>query len=1034
MKPRGATLRRGAVWRALVLLLVLASGVLVVRAARAEQQPFFESIGQGQIPRGVVPSMAQDRAGFLWVATGDGLVRYDGYRFQPQSLSGVPAAQRNLGWIRTMLATADGRVWFGTETLGVARYEPDSGEIHLLEPQARQSPQATVRALAQDAQGGLWVGSVGGALRHYQPQQQRWQSYELPDPRVEALLVDREGRLWIGSWQGLLRLELGRDAQPRAVLQAQLGGRRITALHQARDGRLWVGTHHGDVLVHEPVSGASRMLAAPADTHRASPEAVSSLAELPDGQIWVGRASGIDVHDAADGQLLRQIRPEAGRDGALASRQVTQLLLDRAGWLWVSGYGLGLQRHNPHNTAISVLQLPMGTGHRQVPADVRQVLPLRSGEVWLATEQGGVAVLDAPLRLQARLQLPGPPEGRQPEVWAMAEAPDGSVWLGAGSELHQFSPQRRLLRSVAHGGGMSRRLMVARDGTLWIGTEDGPYRLRPGASRPERLLLGNGQALSGEMHGMAQAPDGSLWFGAMQGLFRLAADGDSLEPVKAAPQAGLGNPVVLGVLFDRAGRLWVDTAVAGLHRVRDWRAPLLHFERISLRHGELGRPFGVNLLEDEQGRIWTHMYVYDPERDRLHALTPVDGVSFGTGWFLSYGRHPDGRLLFGGSRGLLVVRPERFQASADQPPVVVSELRLDGHSSLSGDLRRGLILQAGQRSFSVEFAALDLSEPARLRYAYQLEGYDPDWIQTGADFRVASYGNLPPGRYVLKIKGSNRSGLWSPHELHIPVEVQPAWWQRWWARGLGLALLLLAVLALVQFRTRQLRRHQQVLETRVRERTLALEEASLTDPLTGLRNRRFLAQHIAADVALSQRRYESWSPGQPLPEGADLLFFLIDIDHFKAINDRYGHAAGDQVIQQMGQRLRPVFRDGDYLVRWGGEEFMVLARGSERRHAAEIGERVRQAVAAQPFALPDGQTLSVRCSAGFAAFPLIPGQPRALNWEETMALADAALYEAKARGRNAWTGVLQAQAATAQRPPPAQWLASGELQLCRSAD
>ncbi|MFY8087184.1 MAG: triple tyrosine motif-containing protein, partial [Rubrivivax sp.] len=340
--------------------------------------------------------------------------------------------------------------------------------------------------------------------------------------------------------------------------------------------------------------------------------------------------------------------------------------------------------------------------------------------------------------------------------------------------------------------------MVARDGTVWVGTEDGPFRLRPGASRPERLLLADGQALPGEMHGMAEAPDGSLWFGSMRGLYRLAGDGRSLEPVPTEPQAGLGNPVVLGVLFDRAGRLWVDTAVSGLHLARDWRAPQLRFERISQRHGVLGRPFGANLLEDGQGRIWTHMYVYDPGADRLDALSVVDGVSFGTGWFQSYGRHPDGRLLFGGSRGLLVVQPAQFQASADQPPLVVSELRLDGRSSLSGDLRRGLVLPAGQRSFSVEFAALDFSEPARLRYAYRLEGYDPDWIQTGADFRLASYGNLPPGHYLLKLRGSNRSGVWSPHELHIPVEVLPAWWQSWWARALALLLMLLAVLALVQ--------------------------------------------------------------------------------------------------------------------------------------------------------------------------------------------------------------------------------------------
>jgi hypothetical protein len=99
-----------------------------------------------------------------------------------------------------------------------------------------------------------------------------------------------------------------------------------------------------------------------------------------------------------------------------------------------------------------------------------------------------------------------------------------------------------------------------------------------------------------------------------------------------------------------------------------------------------------------------------------------------------------------------------------------------------------------QRSFSVEFAALDYSGPEHLRYRYRLQGFDAGWIDTGADFRVASYGNLPPGDYVLEVQGSNRTGQWSPQTLNLPVQVLPAWWQTWWARVLGVLAGLLALL------------------------------------------------------------------------------------------------------------------------------------------------------------------------------------------------------------------------------------------------
>jgi diguanylate cyclase (GGDEF)-like protein len=189
----------------------------------------------------------------------------------------------------------------------------------------------------------------------------------------------------------------------------------------------------------------------------------------------------------------------------------------------------------------------------------------------------------------------------------------------------------------------------------------------------------------------------------------------------------------------------------------------------------------------------------------------------------------------------------------------------------------------------------------------------------------------------------------------------------------------------------------------------ALEDVSLTDQLTGLRNRRFFLQHVDADVGLSLRRYDD-----PLRTGAheresspgrDLVFFMVDLDHFKEVNDRHGHASGDAVLVQMQERLREVFRESDYLIRWGGEEFLVLARATHRDDAKVVAERIRAAVANRDFELPDGTRLHKTCSIGFACFPFVPAQPRLLPWSEVVELADQGLYLAKRSGRDAWAGI-----------------------------
>ncbi|HEX5343676.1 MAG TPA: sensor domain-containing diguanylate cyclase [Duganella sp.] len=219
----------------------------------------------------------------------------------------------------------------------------------------------------------------------------------------------------------------------------------------------------------------------------------------------------------------------------------------------------------------------------------------------------------------------------------------------------------------------------------------------------------------------------------------------------------------------------------------------------------------------------------------------------------------------------------------------------------------------------------------------------------------------------------------------------------------------------------------------------ALEEVSLTDQLTGLRNRRFFLQNVDADVAMSLRGYEAGNHREltecDLQTPNDLVFFMVDLDHFKEVNDRYGHAAGDSILVQMQERLREVFRESDYVIRWGGEEFLVLARATHRDEAAGVAERMRRAVAERDFTLPDGGRLSKTCSIGFACFPFLPAQPRLLSWPQVVELADQGLYIAKRSGRNGWAALYSTETTRADGVFPrlmqqlGEAVAEGEVRL-----
>lgn len=220
---------------------------------------------------------------------------------------------------------------------------------------------------------------------------------------------------------------------------------------------------------------------------------------------------------------------------------------------------------------------------------------------------------------------------------------------------------------------------------------------------------------------------------------------------------------------------------------------------------------------------------------------------------------------------------------------------------------------------------------------------------------------------------------------------------------------------------RQMQAYYRDLENKVKQRTEELEqknieleraqndlaELALNDPLTQLRNRRFLTQRIDTDVSITLRRHEEWRkracPGAMLD--MDLVFFFADIDHFKQINAQYGQAAGDSILRQMRERLQEVFRESDYLVRWGGEEFLLVARATNRSDAGVVAERIRHAVNGRNFSISGEQSVNLSCSIGFASFPFVLENPRSLTWSQVADLAEQAMLLAKDDGRNAWFGI-----------------------------
>ncbi len=195
---------------------------------------------------------------------------------------------------------------------------------------------------------------------------------------------------------------------------------------------------------------------------------------------------------------------------------------------------------------------------------------------------------------------------------------------------------------------------------------------------------------------------------------------------------------------------------------------------------------------------------------------------------------------------------------------------------------------------------------------------------------------------------------------------------------------------------------QQRLRVELAKANQVLQEASATDPLTGARNRRFFDTTIAGDANQALRAYQSQES-----RFNDLIFFMVDLDDFKDVNDKFGHACGDQVLLAVTSRIRSVIRSSDVLVRWGGDEFLIVSRYSNRAEGATFAMRILCAVGNPEFAVAQASGIRLRqtCSIGWAAYPWTANQPAAVPLEAVLGLADQGLYEAKSLGKNRAIGV-----------------------------
>ncbi len=947
----------------------------------------------------------EDSKGNLWIATnGGGLARYDHVTESFASYRHDPANPASLSSevVRTVLVDQQDRVWVGMRGAGLDRYDAESGTfIHY---PLGDSDEQSVFALFMDATDTLWVGTDAGlfAVDAFSGETREFRAEatdgSLSSDRIRSILADSSGRLWVGTYDGgLNRYDAASNSFIHYALDksdaASLSSNRVTSIFEDADARIWVGTMDGLNLYDEVNDGFHHFVSDPSDLASLSSNAVSDIFQDQSGLMWFGTlTNGVSKWNPRSWALGLQ---DSGSIAATEDAQpvVTSFATDARNRVWIGTFGEGLLARNRSTGEIQRFRHDPAAANSLSDDRVMSLAIDREGLVWAGTMRGGLSVLDPDSGefTVYRHDAEDPASLSADGVMSIFEDSRGEIWVGTfGGGVSLFDRASGTFSTIRDGLDSTRITTIAEDqnGNVWIGTDAGGLSLYNRASEELttfRYDRGDAYSLSADtIYSLHVDADGTVWVGTRgAGLDRVVGNSDEPESIRFAnlsSRDGLSNNVIYGVQSTAAGELWLSTNY-GITRLNPKTKDVRVLHR---RHG----------LQSEEFNFGAH-----------HAAA-------------------DGTLYFGGPAGFNEFEPEGLPVSKAIPPVMLTGFYKFGDSAesdLPANLSDGIELDHNETNLSFEFAALDFVSSEANRYMYKLEGFDKRWIDLGTQRRV-TYKNLDDGQYLLRVKAANADGVWNEAAFAMPISVKPAPWDTWWAYMIYGGLLAQLGVALWWMHKRRLHReamYSKRLEREVEQRTQelarrseelielnqSLQESSLSDPLTGLRNRRFVFEEISRDLETIGRKHADERLGMNTSSNADLVFMMIDLDNFKPINDTYGHAAGDQVLLEIRDVLLATCRRSDFVVRWGGDEFVVVAKQSRDGEAEALAERIRSKIASTSFVLEEGQTVRTTCSIGFVAYPLYSGHSESAGLDEVIHLADSLMYEAKSQ-RNAWVGLL----------------------------
>ena len=939
---------------------------------------YFEHLTlEDGLSQNTVLKTLQDSQGFIWLATENGLNRYDGVAVKRYLRD--PQTTGTLGddYIWDLSEDSDGNLWIASNAGGLHQWVRQEDRFHLIElaSVAGTSP-TSITSVETAPNGQIWVGTLDHGLFVLTPQDGPFDQWSTPPKQlvlssstVKSIRFDERGVAFVGTDRALEVLNSSDFSVIQKLLESNEesdGDGAYIKFSVATDGNeVWVASQH---LGLRRVSGlfddSSNIQIDDFSTSLDGAPAHTALRDSK-GNVWIGTHKGL-LRFNRKKQAFERFRHDASDPSSLGSDYVVSLFEDDAGLLWVGTRGAGVSRWNPRTWSLGADTPDIRSG-----AGSNAFEPAGDGLTWIGTISAGLVLHDESTGAYTRFtRSNGFVELNDQRIMSLLQSADGDLWIGTWSGgLHRYNFDTRSLSTFQHaaddpntlGANGIMSLHQSPDGVVWVGTFGGGMAsIQPDTGAVQRFAYRDNDSASVPGRQVTAVEDGdaageSLWIGTLQGgLARLDRQTGSIQRLENDPD-GIGRSPIYALHRDAQDHLWIGTAGRGLVRLSGWP------ESPSYTAWSTPQGFSSNVIygiqPDDTGNLWLSsndgLMRFNPSAETVEVFHRSHGLHSDEFNFNAHARGPDGTLYFGGSGGYNAFQPTAVKRNLTPPKVALTSFELfnePADTPVPYPVLSSIDLAHTDDVITFEFAALDYAAPENNQYSYRLDGFDRDWSGP-THRRRATYTNLDSGEYTFRVRASNGDGTWTgpDEELQIRVAVQPAPWASWWAYCLYLLLFGGVVYGYIRWRIRRA------------EAAARVRQLTFYDRTTGLPNRDLFEQRLGLAMRLAAAGRD------------ELVVLCLRANALREIGEILGYQVPDSVMTQLASRVSQCLSAqqvavGDTgLARISDEAFVILLQTD---NATVTGMRIGQALnqAAEEPIPTAAHAITVETSVGIATY------------------------------------------------------------------